>query len=266
MNEKKFPLGILAGGFMLLLLLYGCGGGNRMYSNQNGEVIRGELVLDSIPARPPEGEYVLGYGDALDVNFLYNDEFSRQDVRVRPDGRITFPYVGDIDVAGRTVSEVDSIISGKFSEILRDPEVTVIVRNFDPPVVYVIGEVELGGGYTYKEGMTLLTALAMSRGPTEEGKRSSVLVMRRIGPAHIVGIQVDTRELLDYQRFDLDIPLEPFDIVYVPKSTIKKVEDFVESATTILTSPMEVYIKGWAVANVSVQYDFYRRASEVYVR
>lgn len=246
------------GAFVLIILVCGCSGGNRMYSNQGGDIVRGEIILDSIPSRPPEGEYILGYGDILDVNFLYNEEFNMQNVRVRPDGRISIPYTGDINVAGRTVSDIDSIITGKFSEILREPDVTVIVRQFDPPVVYVLGEVELGGGYTYKKGMTLLNALALSRGPTKVGKRSSVLVIRRVGPSHIVGMQIDTRELLDGQRFDLNIPLEPFDIVYVPKSTIKKVEEFVASVSMILLEPMEVYIKGWWVANVQLQYDYYR--------
>ncbi|MCU0640388.1 MAG: polysaccharide biosynthesis/export family protein, partial [Candidatus Krumholzibacteria bacterium] len=92
-----------------LLLTAGCGGGNRLIENRAGAVEKVRLDPSAIPSGEDAGDYIIGYGDALDVVFLYNREYNRENIKVRPDGRISFPYVGDIDVAGRTVPWVDSL-------------------------------------------------------------------------------------------------------------------------------------------------------------
>jgi hypothetical protein len=86
-------------------------------------------------------------------------------------------------------------------------------------------------------------------------------VIRRVAPDRIVGIQIDLIELLDDHRFDLDIPLMPNDIVYVPKSRIAKAEEFVESLFTILGRSGDLYLKGWQIANVKLLYEFYQRTA-----
>jgi len=244
---------------LFLLILSGCGGGNALITQKEGQVIRGELVIDSIPQAPVEDEYRIGQGDQLDVVFLFNKEFNQRGIVVRPDGRISLPYLGELRVAGMTVSRLDSILTEKYSEILRNPDISVIIKEFQPQVIYVLGEVKLPGGYPYEKGMTLLNALSLGRGITDKGKKNGVLVLRRIAPDHIVGIQVDLKELVDKGRFNLDIPLEPFDIVLVPKSKLSSAKDFSETLFTILAKPADLYIKGWNVANVKILFDFYRK-------
>ena len=245
---------------VLACVLGGCaGGGNRLISNRGGDVESGELVIDDIPQRPGPEEYVIGYGDVLDVVFFYNRELNQVDLKVRPDGKISLPYLGDVAVAGKPVSALDSVLTARYSEILMNPNVTVLVRNFSPQVVYVLGEVSDHGGYPYTKGMTLLDFLAISGGPIKSSKKSGVIVIRRVAPDHIVGIQVDLRDLLDKKRFDLDVSLEPFDILYVPKARLSKTQDFVLALGDILNTPADLYIKGWYVANVKVLYDFYKR-------
>jgi polysaccharide biosynthesis/export protein len=255
------PLNIGVAAFLAAFALAGCAGGNRLFSNRQGEVESGTLVLDSIPRRPAVDEYVIGYGDKMDVSFLYNETLDQRDIKVRPDGKISLPYVGEVKASGVRVSDLDSILAAKYSEIIVKPSVTVIIRDFASQVVYVLGEVSNGGGYPYNRGLTLLGLLAQGRGPTDKGRQNGVLVIRRIAPDHIVGIQIDFKELVEGKRFDLDIPLEPNDIVYVPKSKIAKAADFADMLSKILTNPMDIYIKGWQVANEKVLYDFYRRTA-----
>jgi polysaccharide export outer membrane protein len=240
-------------------ILIGCGGGNRMFTRRGGEVISGELVLDSIPLQREPDTYVIGYGDQLDVVFLYDNEYSRSDIKVRPDGRISFPYVGEIAVAGMTAEEVDSLLTEKFSEIIVEPDITVIVSKFQERLVYVLGEVRSPGGYTLEEGPTLLRALTMAHGPTSEAKRNGVLVIRRVAPDYIVGVQVDLVQLLDRHRFELDMPLQVNDVVFVPKSAIDRAEDFVGALFTILGRPMDVYMRGWQVVNAKMYYDYWKQ-------
>jgi len=256
---RASSIGIAA--LLAAIVLLGCAGGNRLYSNRQGEVESGELVLDSIPRQPIADEYVIGYGDKLDVSFLYNESLDQRDIKVRPDGKISLPYVGEVRASGVAVSTLDSILTAKYSEIIVNPNITVIIRDFASQVVYVLGEVGNDGGYAYTHGMTLMGLLAQGRGPTDKGMQNGVLVIRRIAPDHVVGIQIDFKELVEKKRFDLDIPLEPNDIVYVPKGKIAKAADFADMLSKILMTPMDLYIKGWQVSNEKILYDFYRKTA-----
>ncbi|MCX5752321.1 MAG: polysaccharide biosynthesis/export family protein [Candidatus Krumholzibacteria bacterium] len=249
---------------LIVFILAGCGGGNRLISNRDGKVESGELILDSLPMRPDASEYVIGHGDALDILFLYAADFNQIDLKVRPDGKISLPYVGDIVAVGKPVSALDSVITARYAEIIVNPDVTVIVRSFRPQVVYALGEVASPGGYEYHDGMTLANALALGGGPSKSGKRSEVLVIRRVAPDHVVGIQVDINDLLSGKRFDLDIPLQAFDIVYVPKSKIAQGQDFMLALKELILTPSELYLRGWQVANVKILYDFYRKSGATY--
>ena len=255
---------ILAALGLLVFILVGCGGGNRFISSRNGEVESGELVLDSIPLRPDPSEYVIGHGDAIDVLFLYSSDLNQLNLKVRPDGKISLPYVGDIVAAGRPVSALDSVITVRYAEIIVNPDVTVVVNDFRPEVVYVFGDVMRPGGYEYHRGMTLTSTLALGAGPSKSGKRNEILVIRRVAPDHIVGIQIDLKELIGKKRFDLDIPLEAFDIVYVPKSRLASVQDFTLAVRDIFSPPAELYLKGWQIANQKVLFDFYKRSGNIY--
>lgn len=255
------PLNLGIAAFLAAIVLLGCAGGNRLFSNRDGEVESGALVLDSIPRQPAPDEYVIGYGDKMDVSFLYNESLDQRDIKVRPDGKISLPYVGEVRALGMRVSALDSILTAKYAEIIVNPSVTVIIRDFASQVVYVLGEVANGGGYPYTRGLTLLSLLAQGRGPTDKGKQNGILVIRRIAPDHVVGIQIDLTDLVKGKRFDLDIPLEPNDIVYVPKAKIAKAADFADMLSKILINPMDLYIKGWQVSNERVLYDFYRRSA-----
>jgi polysaccharide export outer membrane protein len=246
----------------LTIAVASCGGGNRLISNRGGEVMSGELIMDDIPQRPEPEEYVISHGDMLDVLFLYNGELNQNGLRVRPDGKITLPYIGDVPAAGREVSVLDSILVARYSEILVKPDVTVVVREYTQQVVYILGEVGNPGGYPYTNGMTLLDFLAVGGGTIKSSKKSAVVVIRRVAPDHIVGIQVDLGSLLDKKRFDLDLPLQPFDILFVPKSELYKAQDFALVLRDVLGTPADFYIKGWYIANVKTVYDFYKKQGQ----
>jgi len=255
---------VLAAICAAIFVLSGCGGGNRLIVNDGGKAESGVLVLDSIPQPVRSDEYVIGYGDRLDIVFMFNKDLDQLDVKVRPDGRISLPYVGEVRASGMSPSALDSLLSARFAEIVRDPDITVILREFAPQVVYVLGEVENGGGYPYTRDLTLLGLLAQGRGPNEKGRQNAVLVIRRITPDHIVGIQVNLKDLVGGKRFDLDIPLQPNDIVYVPKSMLSRAADFEETLYKILTTPGDLYIKGWQLSNQKTLYDFYKRSGTAF--
>jgi polysaccharide export outer membrane protein len=254
---------LIAGIALATGILAGCGhkGSYLLDRDSSGTMQRGELDLGNIPVAPEPASYVITYGDHLDVHFLYNVEFSKVGVRVRPDGKISYPYVGELTVAGMTTTALDSIMTARFSEIVRDPDITVMVSKLSERYVYILGEVKQPGGYSMEQAGSLVRAIAVSGGATSKGKRNSVLVIRRVAPDRIVGMQIDYQELLSGHNFELDIPLKPFDIVYMPKNWISRVEDYSQQLYHILVMPMDLYLKGWQVQGIKVYYEFYERAS-----
>jgi len=242
------------------VLLAGCAG-NRgtLYDQYGGEMVRSDLDVDSIPVAPEPESYYIGYGDVLDINFLYETKYARTDIKVRPDGRITFPLAGEIFVAGMSPAGLDSVLTERYSEIVVDPRITVIVKDFSPQKVYVLGEVKMAGDIEYERGMTVTQALAEASSFTDEARKTNVLVIRRVAEDHIVGIEVNLEAVLSKGDFTQDIPLKPYDIVYLPKSRIATIEQFVDRMGTIIGEPVSIYLDGWRVANIQLYYDYYSR-------
>ncbi|MBN2185767.1 MAG: polysaccharide export protein [Candidatus Krumholzibacteriota bacterium] len=237
----------------------GCGGGNRVIDNKAGVVETAALDLAELPQAAERGEYKIGYGDVIDVLFLYNTDYSREKIMVRPDGRISYPYIGDIEVVGRTAASLDSLLTERFREIINEPDIAVILREFEKQMVYILGEVEKAGAYEYKTGLTLVKVLALGGGMGKDARKNNVVVIRRIASDHIIGIEVDINDVLKGNRYDLDLAIKPYDIVMVPKSRIASVADFSNQMLDILSAPANIYLKGWQVVNVKTTYDFYKR-------
>jgi len=242
---------------LIFIVIAGCSSGNKMIDNRNGEIETGILSPDSLPHSYVSNVYRLDYGDIFDVHFLYNKEYSQEEIRVGPDGKITYPYVGEINVGGMALSEVDSILTDSFSGILLDPEISIIQRKFRSLNVYLLGEVESPGGYKAENAKTLLQALALGKGITEKAKENGVIVIRRVGPGHVVGIQIDLKKIINDNRYEYNIPIEPLDIIMVPKSRINKISSFIGSFLDILERPANLYLTGWRIVQTKAIFDYY---------
>ena len=114
---------------------------------------------------PRKGEFVLGVNDALHVNVWKNAELS-VDARVRPDGTITMPLVGDIKAAGRTPSSLKSEITKRLQSFVRDEGaiVSIAVTEVNSYRFTVAGQVEHAGLLTAKYYVTASEAIAMAGG------------------------------------------------------------------------------------------------------
>ena len=105
--------------------------------------------------------YKIRQGDVLDVS-VWGDETLAKEIRVLPDGNISFPLAGNILVAGYSSSEVAARIVKKLKTYLPDPEVTVIVQSTEGNRVYILGKVTRPGAIPLLGPMTVLQALSLS--------------------------------------------------------------------------------------------------------
>jgi polysaccharide export outer membrane protein len=207
-------------------------------------------------------DYIIAVGDRLDVVFLYHQDLTTENLIVRSDGRISLPYVGDVMAAGQRPMQLDSILTDHFAEILRDPNLSVIVHSSAQKTVYVLGEVTAPGGHIFETNISLLQAVARSQGVKKSGKADHTVVIRREGVTRIIGVEVNLDAITSGAALQQDFLLRNNDIVYIPKKRLYSVRDFMEAINTIITPPFQAYLRGWEIANVNAVYEYYRNRAD----
>ncbi|MEE2829005.1 MAG: polysaccharide biosynthesis/export family protein [Myxococcota bacterium] len=165
---------------------------------------------------------VLGIDDEIDVKVYLEDSLSGR-FRVDGQGKINFPLLGTVEVLGLTATQVASTLrAGLLDGFLRDPQVSVAVTEFNSRQVSVIGEVNQPGRYSYRDGMTLIQAIAEAGGTTNQALLSSMQVTRTV----ITAAQASTERYevafkdITMGRED-DFQLMPGDVVLVQESAVR---------------------------------------------
>ena len=171
------------------------------------------------------GPYRIRPGDGLQVMFAYHGE-RNQGVLVRPDGKFSIPLAEEIDANGRTVADVAADVEAKIATTLRDPECAVVVRSFVTQRVFVGGQVEQPGEIDLIPNMTLHQALMHAGWVRSSGADDSVILIRILGPGKRQAFKIDCSEG-SLVAFDLE--LNPFDTIYVPRTTINRIAVWVRS-------------------------------------
>lgn len=172
-------------------------------------------------------QFVILPGDTLSVKLFYNPELN-EEVTVRPDGRISLQLVNEIIAAGRTPSQLTEILSEQYRKELKTPQVTVIVRSFSGHKIYVNGEVNKPGDFVVTTSVTLLQAIASAGGLKETAENNQVIIIRKTSAAKPLIIIADVEAAIEGRDLTQDIALLPFDIVYVPRSNIANVNQWVD--------------------------------------
>jgi protein involved in polysaccharide export with SLBB domain len=198
------------------------------------------ILASTSPAARPE--YRIGILDELEIRVRYHERLNGV-VKVRPDGRITLEDIGDVYVAEMTPSELDGFITKAYSAVVHAPEVTVIVRSFAGLAVYVLGEVDRPGIVELKPKMTVLQALAAASGPIRGANLSSVVLLRRDTAGALKATRLNLkRSAIKHGAYE-DLYVQPEDIVYVPKSFIANVNDFLTQVYDGLFPPVDIYLR-----------------------
>ncbi len=125
-------------------------------------------------------EYRIGAGDTLDITVFGHDDLSSE-VLVDGSGRISLPLLGQVDAGGKTIAELQALITEVLDrDFIVEPRVSIEVTNYRP--FYILGQVNKPGSYSYVEGMTVRMAVALAGGFTRRARESSVVVIRAEHP------------------------------------------------------------------------------------
>jgi len=158
-------------------------------------------------------EYVLGVEDKLSVSVWKEVDLTKT-VSVRPDGKITFPLVGDAQAAGRTAKQLSEDLTRSLSKFIKEPVVTVVIEEINNFKVFVLGEVTLQGALTLRRRTRLLEAIALAGGMTQYADKSN-LVLIRYEDGKESRSRIDYRKVVNGERPEWNVFLRPGDTIIV---------------------------------------------------
>jgi len=141
----------------------------------------------------PQQAYILKPLDEIEVNVLGQPEMSRK-FTVGPDGKITFPLIGEVEVKGRTLSEVASLLKEKLKIYIPITDITVNLATSKSVSVYIFGEVKSPGEYKFSEQPILIKLIAAAGGPTQNANLSKIEIIKSDKTKIMVNLKKDWNE------------------------------------------------------------------------
>lgn len=158
--------------------------------------------------------YVLGPDDVLEIS-VWKDDTLTKEVVVRPDGKISFPLIGDIEAKGKTVEELRKDIEKKIQVLVPDTPVSIVVKTVRSPKVYVVGQINTPGTYIMVERLRVMQALSMAGGMTAFADKNDILIIRNQN-GHQKTFKFNYTQVAKGKHLDQNIILEPGDTIVVP--------------------------------------------------
>jgi polysaccharide export outer membrane protein len=235
---KKIALPLLA-----LSLLAGCAGSGQLGGASNVTVLQGnelpapdrsDLLGESRP-------YLIGPFDKLMIDGFGIEELSKKEVQTDARGRISFPLAGIIEAAGRTPAEVEEEIEARLrSRYVRDPQVTVNLKETVSQVITVDGQVKRPGLYPVIGKMTLMRAVATAEGTSEFAKLDDVVIFRTVKGQQLAALY----DLKAIRRGNYDDP-EVFanDVIVVSDSQARRLFRDALQIVPLLTTPLVIALQ-----------------------
>ena len=172
------------------------------------------LVVANAVALAAESTYQIGPADVLEISVWKDESLTRQLV-VPPDGIMSFPLIGDLDVKYMTVTDVRKAITKKLSEYVPDATVSVILLKLDSLRAYVIGKVNKPGQFEITMETSVMQILSMAGGINPFAAGGKILILRQINKK-TVKIPFNFDQVMKGENLQQNIIIQRGDVVVVP--------------------------------------------------
>ncbi len=174
--------------------------------------------------RPQDGfirEYRIGPKDLLEIKVQEVPELAGLGVRVSENGSITLPLAGNIALTGMTKDEVEKLIARVLIErnLVKNPQVSVFIKEYQSQVVSLIGAVTKPGIYQLVGRVTLLDIISQAGG-FKENAADEIFVLREGKGEAAATIRIDLEDLTVNGNPKLNIPLQPGDVINIPADEV----------------------------------------------
>jgi len=159
---------------------------------------------------------------------------------VQPDGYINLRGVPQVYAEGLTVAETEQAIRAAYSAVLNDPELAIVLKDFDRPSFTASGQVSHPGKYELRSATTVAEGLAIAGGWNGQAKHSQVVLFRHVSDQLVEARLLDMKAMLKRRQLGEDLFLKPGDFIYVPQNTISKIQRyFPTSMMSLYTTPAQ---------------------------
>ncbi len=160
-------------------------------------------------------DYIIGPSDVLGINVWKDAELTRT-VTVRPDGKISLPLVGELEVSGLTALTVQRLIVQRLTDYISSPQVTVIVQEVKSQTYVLVGKVAKPGSYELGKPTTVLEAIAIAGGFLDFAKSSKVYIMRRQAGGPSETLHFNYKKVIKGKNPEQNVQLKNGDTIVVP--------------------------------------------------
>jgi polysaccharide export outer membrane protein len=166
-------------------------------------------------AKASAQDYEIGAGDILEITTWKEPDFTRGEVLVRLDGKITFPLLNDVLAAGLTTMDLKRVIENGLKDYISNPVVTVNVRQPLSKRFYILGEVRRTGEYPLVKHLTVLQAFALAGGFTEWASKKEIILLRQENGKEKI-YRINYKDITKGKDFSQNIKLKTDDTIIVP--------------------------------------------------
>ena len=158
--------------------------------------------------------YIIGPGDLLDISVWQDESLSRATI-VLPDGRISFPLVGEVMAAGRTLGDLKKEMEGRLTRYVPNIILSLDVKQVNSVLIYVLGRVNSPGRFALNTNVNVLQALATAGGLNPFAKRSKIRIFRHEGGKTAI-FKFDYDDVTGSEHLEQNIMLKRGDVIVVP--------------------------------------------------
>ena len=201
-----------------------------------GLLLASAAIRAQKPTAPPQLKnaapirYQLHAGDVLEVQYRYTPEFN-QTLTVQPDGYISLLIGGDMKVVSLTLDQIREKLLEVARIRLKDPELTIILKEFQQPFFVVAGEVATPGRFELRDQVTALQAIVLAGGFKESANTSQILVLRQLN-SELAEVKIlNLKNIKKTGDLEKDLALVAGDMILVPRNRVSKIERYVRLAS-----------------------------------
>ncbi|MDO8739621.1 polysaccharide biosynthesis/export family protein [Candidatus Deferrimicrobium sp.] len=170
------------------------------------------LLLATSPAWA--ADYIIGPGDQLGIE-VWKDAALTRVVTVLPDGKISFPLIGELEAGGKTVAQLKKEIEQKIARYVPDSTTTVEVRQSNSLHIYVLGRINAPGRLILNANVNVLQALAIAGGPNTFANRTRIRIFRQEG-GKTLSFPFNYNDVTAGKELQMNIELKRGDVIFVP--------------------------------------------------
>ena len=167
-----------------------------------------------------DNEYIIGPSNVLAITVWKDAELTRT-VPVRPDGRISLPLIGELEVSGLTALAVQHMVAEKLKEFVSDPQVNVIVQEVKSRTYSVLGKIAKPGAYELGKPTTVLQAIAIAGGFLDFAKQSKVYIIRPVRGGADQMLPFDYKKVIKGHNLEQNVELQSGDPLWFHREMLR---------------------------------------------